>query len=333
MTPARLGALVLLGLLAAACTADVPDRGATRTAGSAAYPVTIDNCGTPLRIDKRPTRVVSNDVNSTEYLLALGLADTIKGTFGVSAPAVGPEYAAEFARVPHASPKYLTLEPLVGLDPDFLFAGWNYGLERGSATLTPEALGRRGIATLALTESCVHVQPGRPPVSIDDTYTDLRNLGAVFDRRERAAQVIADMKTKVADVQATVAGRSPVSVFVYDSGQDAPFTAPARAMPNALIALAGGRNVFADLDQSWTSVSWEKVVAADPDCILVNDYATPTWQQKADFLSKSPITKDLRAVKAGCIWHLRYDQITPGPLNAQAVESIARWLHPDAYRG
>ena len=141
------------------------------------------------------------------------------------------------------------------------------------------------------------------------------------------------MRTTVADVQATVAGRSPVSVFVYDSGQDAPFTAPARAMPNALIALAGGHNVFADLDQSWTSVSWEKVVAADADCILINDYATPTWQQKADFLKKSPITKDLRAVKAGCIWHLRYDQLTPGPLNAQAVESIARWLHPDADRG
>ena len=122
------------------------------------------------------------------------------------------------------------------------------------------------------------------------------------------------MRTTVADVQATVAGRSPVSVFVYDSGQDAPFPAPARAMPNALIALAGGHNVFAD-------------------CILINDYATPTWQQKADFLKKSPITKDLRAVKAGCIWHLRYDQLTPGPLNAQAVESIARWLHPDADRG
>lgn len=51
-------------------------------------------------------------------------------------------------------------------------------------------------------------------------------------------------------------------------------------MPNALINLAGGTNVFASLKQSWTSVSWEKVVAAQPQCILINDYDTPTWQHK-----------------------------------------------------
>ena len=127
-------------------------------------------------------------------------------------------------------------------------------------------------------------------------------IGAVFDRRERAEQVIADMRTTVADVQATVAGRSPVSVFVYDSGQDAPFPAPARAMPNALIALAGGHNVFADLDQSWTSVSWEKVVAADADCILINepDVVASNLTLVAVFLHCVINCRDTNAFCAAC---------------------------------
>lgn len=301
--------------------------GTSATAGRTAYPVTVDNCGTSLTLPRRPARAVSNDVNTTEDLLALGLVDRIAGTFGVSAAGMAPEYQAAFSAVHHISPKYVTLEPLVGARPDFLFAGWNYGLEKGSATLTPDALAARGIPTLALRESCAHVQPNRTAVSIDDTYTDLRTLGVIFDVQATAEQLITDMKATVKAVQEKVAGKPAKTVFLYDGGQDAPFTAPGLAMPNDLINLAGGRNVFADLKQTWTSVSWEKVVAADPDCILINDYNTPSWQQKATFLKTFALTKNLRAVTSGCLTHLRYDQLTPSPTNAQAVAHLAQWLH------
>ena len=54
-------------------------------------------------------------------------------------------------------------------------------------------------------------------------------------------------------------------------------------MPNALIGLAGGTNIFASLKQSWTSVPCEQVVKADPQCIIINDYGTPTATQKEKF--------------------------------------------------
>jgi hypothetical protein len=47
-------------------------------------------------------------------------------------------------------------------------------------------------------------------------------------------------------------------------------------MPNAEITLGGGANIFASLKQSWTSVWWEQVVKADPECIIINDYSTPS---------------------------------------------------------
>ena len=297
--------------------------------------MTVTNCGTSVTYDQAPTRAVSNDINTTEDMLALGLESRMVGDFGVTGdgPAGQPvpaQYLAGFHQVPDKSPDYFTLEELVGLHPDFLFAGWNYGLQTGT-NLTPAGLAKYGTKTLALTESCAHVQPGTDSVSINDTYTDLRNLGAIFGVQARAQRVIAGMAAQVAAVRAKVASLKPVTVFDYDSGQSAPFTGPGLAMPTALITLAGGTNIFGSLKQSWTSVSWEQVVAAQPQCIIINDYGTPTAAQKEKFLETFPATKNLPAVKNKCFLALSYDEVTPGPRNAEAVVAIARVLHPGAF--
>ena len=197
-----------------------------------------------------------------------------------------------------------------------MFAGWNYGLETGTS-LTPQGLAQFGIKTLALTESCVHVQKGATTVSIGDTYQDLRNLGEIFNVRAKAQRVISAMQAQVAAAHNKVARLKPVTVFDYDSGEAAPFTGPGLAMPNALISLAGGTNIFASLKQSWTSVSWEQVVKADPQCIIINDYGTPTVAQKEKFLETSPITKNLTAVKNRCFLPLSYNEVTPSPRNSR----------------
>jgi iron complex transport system substrate-binding protein len=135
----------------------------------------------------------------------------------------------------------------------------------------------------------------------------------------------------VAAVRAKIADLKPVTVFDYDSGEPAPFTGPGLAMPTALISLGGGTNIFASLKQSWTSVSWEQVVAAQPRCIIINNYGTPTAAQKEQFLETFTATKNLPAVKNRCFLPLSYDEVTPSPRNAQAVVAIARWLHPSAF--
>jgi iron complex transport system substrate-binding protein len=132
-------------------------------------------------------------------------------------------------------------------------------------------------------------------------------------------------------VQAKIAGLKPVTVFDYDSGQAAPFTGAGLATPTALIGLGGGTSIFAGLKQSFTSVSWEQVIKAGPQCIIINDYGTPTAAQKEKFLETSPITKNLTAVQNRCFLPLSYDEVTPGPRNSQAVAAIARWLHPAAF--
>jgi len=336
---ARLSALSMALLAActtlAACGSSGGSSSTSSAKAQAAYPVTVTSCGTPVTYNKAPTRAVSNDINTTEDMLALGLESHMAGTFGVTGdtpegqPVPAP-YLAGFRKVRDVSSDYFTREELIGLHPDFLFAGWNYGLEVGTS-LTPAGLTQFGIKTLVLTESCIHVQKNINSVSINDTYQDLRNLGEIFNVRTKAQQVITSMQKQVAAARAKVAGLKPVTVFDYDSGQAAPFTGAGLATPTALIALGGGTNIFAGLKQSFTSVSWEQVIKKDPQCIIINDYGTPTAAQKEKFLETSPITRNLTAVKNRCFLPLAYDEITPGPRNALAVTAIARWLHPAAY--
>jgi iron complex transport system substrate-binding protein len=305
------------------------------TSKDVGYPVTVTSCQLPVTYSQAPTRAVSNDINTAEDMIALGLESSMAGEFGASGslPDSKPfpaEYAAGFIRIHEVSSDYFTLEQLVALHPDFLFAGWNYGLQVGSA-LTPQNLAKYGIKTLVLTESCAHVQPSKQAVTVDDTYEDLTNLGRIFNVADRAQLVINGMKAQVASVQPKVAPLKPITVFDYDSGTSAPYTGGGLAMVDAEIAQGGGTNVFASLKQTWTSVSWEQVVNADPECIVINDYSTPTAAQKEHFLETSPITKNITAVKNHCFLPLAYDQVTPSPRNGGAVVAIARWLHPSAF--
>jgi iron complex transport system substrate-binding protein len=300
-----------------------------------AYPVTVTNCGIATTYTSAPTRAVFNDINTTEDMLALGLGPNMVGEFGATGSLASgqhfpQQYQAAFHKVKDVSSGYFTLEKLVSLHPDFLFAGWNYGLQVGT-NLTPDNLSHYGIKTLVLTESCAHVQPNKAAVSIGDTYQDLRNLGAIFNVRNRANKVVGQMQAQVTAANNKIKKLKPVTVFDYDSGTSAPFTGPGLAMPNALIALGGGTNIFASLKQSWTSVSWEQVVKANPQCIIINDYSTPTAKQKEKFLETSPFTRKLTAVKNHCFLTLTYDQVTPSPRNAGAVVEIAHWLHPKAF--
>jgi iron complex transport system substrate-binding protein len=330
------GALLIAAGVLAGCGASAASSSApAATTKTAAHPVTVTSCGVPVTYDRAPARAVSNDINTTEDMLALGLEPRMVGTFGVTGDGpvgqpVPAQYLAGFHKVRNVSSDSFTKEELVGLHPDFLFAGWNYGLQEGTS-LTPQGLAQFGIKTLVLTESCAHVQKNTTSVSIGDTYQDLRNLGEIFNVRRKAQQVIAAMQAQVAAARAKISGLKPVTVFDYDSGQAAPFTGPGLAMPTALITLGGGTNIFAGLKQSWTSVSWEQVIRADPQCIIINDYGTPTAAQKEKFLETSSVTRNLTAVKNHCFLPLSYDEVTPGPRNAQAAVAIARWLHPAAF--
>jgi iron complex transport system substrate-binding protein len=295
------------------------------------YPVTVRSCNRDVTFSRAPSRAVSNDVNLTEMMLRLGLRASMAGYTGIDGWKTAPRALhTELNGLPELAQRYPSLETLVAVHADLYVAGWNYGLRVGGA-ITPASLARFGIATYELTESCAHVMR-RPAASFDDVYQDLRNLGAVFDVDARANALISAMRARVdAVAKALGPNASRTRVFVYDSGEDKPFTAGALAMPTALIRAAGGANVMDDVAQSWAQVSWESVVARNPQAIVIVDYGSVTADQKMRFLTGNPALANIEAVRERRFIVVPYDEATPGVRNADAVETIAHALHPQAF--
>jgi iron complex transport system substrate-binding protein len=255
-------------------------------------------------------------------MLVLGLADRMVGYTGISGwKTLDEEMRAGIEALPELSAKYPTKEVLVGADADFFFAGWNYGMKVGGE-VTPDTLAPFGIKVYELTESCTHIM-NKGKASIEDMYADLANLGTIFDVPDKAATLIDGYKADLASFADTLETGDPLRVFVYDSGEDAPFTAGLYAMPTALIEAAGGMNVMEDFEKSWGTVTWEEVVERNPEVIVIVNYGEVTAEQKRDFMMSKPAFAELDAVKNDRFVTLEYVEATPGPRNIQAIKTLA----------
>lgn len=300
-----------LGLVACLC------------AGTAFAQTTIKSCDREVSFETPPKAAVSNDVNLTEMMLVLGLRDRMVGYTGISGwKTLDEEMRDGVAELPELSEKYPSKEVLIGADADFYFAGWNYGMKVGGE-VTPETLEPFGIKVYELTESCIHIG-GKPKISMEDMYNDLLNLGRIFGVEDTAYDLVAAYKLELDRITSSlVSDQEPPRVFVYDSGEDKPFTAGRYAMPTALIEAAGGVNVLDDFEKSWARVDWETVVDRNPEVVVIVNYGTVTAEQKRDFMRNNPALAGIDAVKNDRFVTLDYVEATPGPRNIRAVGKLA----------
>ena len=291
------------------------------TAEVALAETTVQSCNRTVTFDAPPTRAVSNDVNLTEMMLVLGLADQMVGYTGISGwKTLDEEMREGVAELPELSAKYPSKEVLLGADADFFFAGWNYGMRVGGE-VTPETLAPFGIEVYELTESCTHIMD-KDKASIEDMYIDLLNLGRIFDVEDKATALVDRYRSELAAMSADLEAAEPLRVFVYDSGEDAPFTAGRYAMPTALIEAAGGMNIMEDFEKSWATVTWEEVVERNPEMIVIVNYGEVTAAQKRDFIMSNPAFAGIAAVHNDRFVTLENVEATPGPRNIAAIKTL-----------
>jgi len=293
------------------------------SAGPMLAETTVQSCNRTVTFANPPERAVSNDVNLTEMMLVLGLADQMVGYTGISGwKTLDAEMRSGVKELPELSAKYPTKEVLVGADADFFFAGWNYGMKVGGE-VTPETLAPFGIKVYELTESCSHIMD-KDKAGLEDMYADILNLGTIFGVEGRAEALVAGYKSELKNFKASLKSiEEGIRVFVYDSGEDAPFTAGRYAMPTALIEAAGGRNIMDDFNKSWGTVTWEEVVERDPQVVVIVNYGDVTAEQKRDYMMSNPAFKNISAVKNDRFVTLEYVEATPGPRNIKAVKTLA----------
>ncbi|MEU8852898.1 ABC transporter substrate-binding protein [Streptomyces sp. NPDC048564] len=321
-----LAAALCLAAAATGCGANVESSTDAKSTS-----VTLTNCGRKVTYDKVPERVVTNDVGITELMFALGLEDRMAG-FAMpddKGDLSSVPWKGGYDKVKWLSKDQLTKENVVDARADLVFAGWNYGF-REDGGFTPDALKKLGIPSYVLTESCHNgrtetARGTMPP--LDALYADLTNLGKLFGVEKRAATLIAGFKRQIADVRAKAPEPADrPKVFLYDSGQDQPFTSGRYAAPEQIISEAGGVNVMHDLQDSWTTAGWETVVRRNPDVIVICDYGDVSAEQKRQFLLSYAPLRNVSAVKHKRIFVLDYVDLVESPRNPSAVARLGTYL-------
>jgi len=297
--------------------------------GAAAHEVTVDNCGEPLVFETQPERLVVHDMNMTDMAFALGLQDKIVGLTGITGwYKTSPEFDTLRGDIPELAPKYPTVENLIAVEPDLFFAGWYYGMKPGG-DVTPDTLAPFGIKTMILSESCVHLDKDRPQASMDLLFDDVLRLGKVMHVEAKAEELVSGWREELCATEARTSDWSRPRVFLLDGPADAPFTAGKFAIPDAMIAAAGGENVTHDMDTSWGRTSWEAVAAANPEFLVLLDYQTGNGAEDTfKFLQEHPVMSQTDAVKNERWIGLRYEELTPGPANIEAISKMAQSMHP-----
>ncbi|SHJ28207.1 iron complex transport system substrate-binding protein [Tessaracoccus bendigoensis DSM 12906] len=289
---------------------------------AAAFPVDVTSCGFTATLPAAPSRAVTLNQAATEVALALGVEGQLAGTAYLD-DAVPEKWQAAYESVPVISEKYPDRETLLAAEPDFLYAAFGSAFTAEVAG-TQEELATAGIPSLLSPFGCTD-KALRAPSSFESVWDEIDSVATAFGVPERAAKVREEQQATLGQLNDQAAGKD-VRIFWFDSGDKAAFAGVGSGGPQLVISAVGATNVFADIEGSWADVSWEQVLASDPDVIVLADASWSTAAAKREQLENDPVLKDLAAVKAGNFVTIPFSESTPGIRLVDGASHLAEQL-------
>jgi len=161
------------------------------------------------------------------------------------------------------------------------------------------------------------------PHSLGEVLDSILAVGQRTGAAGRAARLVADLRTRLASVADSVAGRACPRVAVIE-WVDPPFTA-GHWIPDLVVA-AGGQPVAARPGARSVPTTWGAIGTCAPDHVVV----APCGYHLAGAVEQAQAA--VRALPGVPVWAIDADAIVvrPGPRLVDGVETIASILHPDA---
>jgi len=216
----------------------------------------VDDAGTTVTLAAPALRIVSLAPHATELLYAAGAGDRVVGVLATS------DWPPEVAAKPRVGDsRALDLERIVALAPD-LVVTWPFA---APAQVGP--LVARGVPVFIAN-----------PATIDGIAVDLERLGALAGTLPTATARAAELRARLARLQARYAGARTVRVF-YEIWNAPLYTIGGDHLISQALRVCGGENVFAALALPAPGVSVEAVLAAQPQAILAgaDGAVRPAW--------------------------------------------------------
>ncbi|MEU7884991.1 ABC transporter substrate-binding protein [Microbispora bryophytorum] len=308
MRPVRTAvAGVVLGVLAlagcgqtdGAATSAPPAPAASDSAGQGAFPATIQAGNGAVTIAKRPEHIVSLSPTATEILFAIGAGAQVAAVDDQS------DYPPEAPKTSLSGFKP-NVEAIVAAKPDLVvLANDLEGVVAGLAKV--------GVPVL--------LEPSA--AKLDDTYDQIRDLGAATGNAAKADEVANGVKQKI-DALAAAAPKGKELTY-YHELDVTPYAATSSTFIGQVYSLFGLKNIAdeaPDAAGGYPKLSAEFIAKADPDLIFLGD--TKCCGQNAAALAKRPGWSGLSALKKDRVVELDDDVASRwGPRVADLAQAVS----------
>jgi iron complex transport system substrate-binding protein len=168
------------------------------------------------------------------------------------------------------------------------------------------------------------------PNSLADVWDDMRRVAVAVGIEAHGEEVIASLQARMCDISAEArSARERARVACIE------WTEPLMAGGNwtpELIAMAGGVNLLGEAARHSGYITWEQVLASDPDVIIVAPcgFDIPRTRDEMHWLTDRPEWSSVRAVRKGGVYLADGNQYfnRPGPRLVETLRIMAEILHP-----
>lgn len=286
-----------------ACRASGNSNSDATTPSSSTTRQVTDDLGRTVTIPAKITRIVSLAPSLTESVFVVGAGDRL---VGVTSFCNYPEQAKEIAKIGDTTNP--NIESIIALKPDIVLVSTASQIETFTKTLADN-----GIAVFVTN-----------PNSLEDVFKNLYRMGDIFGTSATADGVVTDLKRRVNATWDKVGLEERTLVFVQISKEPL-FTIGKESFLNAFLVKAGGQSVTSEVDTAYPKLSKETASTLRPEAIILSD--------SDDNKEPNEVFKNSPAVKSGRVFRVNADLLSrPGPRLVDALELIAKDLHPNMFR-
>ena len=251
-------------------------------AGVQAAPISVkDDIGLTVVLPAPASRIVALSPSVVEVTYAAGAGDKIVATVEYS------DYPASALKIPRVGGhSKIDLEAVIAAKPDLVIA-W----QSGNSPSAIEKIRQLGIP--------VYISQ---PHKMTDIPGEIERIGILAGTTPVANKAAQDFRKRYDALAKNYRDRPPVTVF-YQVWQNPLITIGGQQIMSDAISLCRGQNIFADLKPLAPRVSFESVIAANPEAIVTSGMAV----QNAEMLDAWKKWPNLTATQRNNFFFIQSD--------------------------
>ncbi len=168
------------------------------------------------------------------------------------------------------------------------------------------------------------------PYALADVWKDIQRIATACGQGKTGNRLVAGLQKRMTALQLTPRARPTVAAIEWLE----PLMTGGNWVPE-LIEMAGGRSLFGTAGQHSPWMTWEQLVAADPDVIvaLPCGFDLRRTREEMHWLTDRAEWPQLKAVGNDRVFICDGNQFMnrPGPRLVESLEIFAQLLHPDRF--